>query len=127
MSGLSTGADFVFIPEHPPQPGWEDSMCKVGSRHVIVHLQRRRRVSHSQVLAKHRQIGKRTTIIIVAEGAIDTELNPIKPSYLKDLCSQRLGLDTRVTTLGHTQRGGVPCFFDRMLATLQGLFFLLRL
>jgi len=101
MAGLSTGADFVFIPEHPPQPGWEDNMCKV--------------------LAKHRQIGKRTTIIIVAEGAIDTELKPIKPNYLKDICSQRLNLDTRVTTLGHIQRGGVPCFFDRMLATLQGV------
>ncbi|PRP84077.1 6-phosphofructokinase (predicted) [Planoprotostelium fungivorum] len=101
MAGLSTGADFVFIPEHPPQPGWEDNMCKV--------------------LAKHRQIGKRTTIIIVAEGAIDTNLQPIKPNYIKDICSQRLNLDTRVTTLGHTQRGGVPCFFDRMLATLQGV------
>eukprot|EP01117_Protostelium_nocturnum_P009250 TRINITY_DN330_c0_g1_i1.p1 TRINITY_DN330_c0_g1~~TRINITY_DN330_c0_g1_i1.p1 ORF type:complete len:968 (+),score=198.85 TRINITY_DN330_c0_g1_i1:303-3206(+) len=101
MAGISTGADFVFIPEKPPQPGWEDRMCKV--------------------LAKHRDLGKRTTIIIVAEGAIDTELKPIRPSYLRDICSQKLGLDTRVTTLGHTQRGGVPCFYDRMLATLQGV------
>lgn len=47
--------------------------------------------------------------------------------------SERLGLDTRVTTLGHTQRGGRPCAYDRILvrrwqvtcltrqATLQGV------
>ena len=29
-------------------------------------------------------------------------------------------LDTRVTTLGHVQRGGTPCAYDRMLGTLQG-------
>ena len=38
-----------------------------------------------------------------------------------DLLSKKLGLDTRITTLGHTQRGGVPCAFDRMLATVQGV------
>src|SRR5271167_231461 len=38
-----------------------------------------------------------------------------------DLLSKKLGLDTRITTLGHTQRGGVPCAFDRMLATIQGV------
>jgi len=31
-----------------------------------------------------------------------------------------LKLDTRVTTLGHVQRGGAPCAYDRMLSTLQG-------
>ena len=32
-----------------------------------------------------------------------------------------LKLDTRVTTLGHVQRGGSPCAYDRTLATLQGI------
>lgn len=59
--------------------------------------------------------------MIVAEGALDSELKPISPEYLKDLLSEKLGLDTRITTLGHTQRGGVPCAFDRMLATMQGV------
>lgn len=31
-----------------------------------------------------------------------------------------LRLDTRITTLGHVQRGGTACAFDRILATLQG-------
>lgn len=35
--------------------------------------------------------------------------------------TERLGLDTRVTTLGHTQRGGRPCAYDRILPTLQGV------
>jgi len=59
--------------------------------------------------------------VIVAEGAIDSNLEPITPKYLMDLLSKKLGLDTRITTLGHTQRGGVPCAFDRMLATMQGV------
>jgi len=68
-----------------------------------------------------RKKGKRKTILIVAEGAIDSDLQPISPNYLKDLLSKKLGLDTRITTLGHTQRGGVPCAFDRYLATVQGV------
>lgn len=66
-------------------------------------------------------MGKRKSIVIVAEGALDRNLKPIKADYIKDVLTDRLGLDTRVTTLGHTQRGGVPCAFDRILATLQGV------
>lgn len=50
--------------------------------------------------------------MIVAEGAHDKDLNPIRAEYVKDVLTDRLGLDTRVTTLGHTQRGGRPCAFD---------------
>ncbi|KAG6900685.1 hypothetical protein C0993_004995 [Termitomyces sp. T159_Od127] len=80
---------------------WEDEMC------AAIH--------------RHREIGKRKTIVIVAEGAIDIELNPIKAEYVKEVLTTRLGLDTRVTTLGHTQRGGRPCAWDRVLPTLQGV------
>ncbi|CAO1618941.1 unnamed protein product [Jaminaea pallidilutea] len=101
MAGLATGADFCFIPEQPPQGKWEDEMC--------------------EILQKHRHAGKRKTIVIVAEGAIDRELNDIKADDIKAVLSNRLGLDTRVTTLGHTQRGGRPVAADRILATLQGV------
>ncbi|KAJ1307590.1 hypothetical protein OPQ81_001686 [Rhizoctonia solani] len=102
LAGVSAGADFIFIPEHPPeaQP-WEEDMC--------------------EIIQRHRKQGKRKTIVIVAEGAHDRELNPIKPEYVKDILTEKLGLDTRVTTLGHTQRGGAPCAFDRILPTLQGV------
>lgn len=70
---------------------------------------------------QHRSRGKRRTIVIVAEGAHDVDLNKITPNHVKDLLSKRLKLDTRVTVLGHTQRGGEACFYDRWLSTLQGV------
>ncbi|ORE10195.1 6-phosphofructokinase [Rhizopus microsporus var. microsporus] len=102
MAGIATGADFVFIPEKPPQEDdWESTMCSV--------------------IERHRKLGKRKTVVIVAEGAIDKNLNAIKADHLKDILTNRLGLDTRVTILGHTQRGGSPAFFDRLLATVQSI------
>jgi len=101
MSGVSTGADFVFLPESPPSENWEAEMCSV--------------------VRKHREMGKRKTIVIVAEGAHDRDLNPIKAVKVKDLLTNEVGLDTRVTTLGHVQRGGPPVAYDRMLASLQGV------
>lgn len=49
------------------------------------------------------------------------DLNPIRADYIKDVLTDRLGLDTRVTTLGHTQRGGAPCALDRILVCVQVL------
>ena len=66
-------------------------------------------------------MGSRKTIIIVSEGAIDRHLKPIKADQVKKVLEERLGLDTRVTTLGHVQRGGTPCASDRYIATLQGV------
>jgi 6-phosphofructokinase 1 len=42
---------------------------------------------------------------------------------VKDLLADKngLALDTRITTLGHVQRGGTAVAYDRMLATLQGV------
>ena len=101
MASIATGADFVFIPEKPPRVGWEDQMC--------------------DIVKIHRQRGKRRTIIIIAEGAHDVNLTKITPNQVKDLLTKRLQLDTRVTILGHTQRGGQACFYDRWLSTLQGV------
>lgn len=101
MSGLSTGADYIFIPERPPKHGkWQDELKAVCSR--------------------HRDMGKRNTTVIVAEGAIDDELQPITSEQIKEVLVE-LGLDTRITILGHVQRGGTAVAYDRMLATLQGV------
>ncbi len=42
---------------------------------------------------------------------------------IKDLLADKKGLalDTRITTLGHVQRGGTACAYDRYLSTLQGV------
>ncbi|KAH8925758.1 6-phosphofructokinase [Atractiella rhizophila] len=100
MAAAATGADYCFIPERPPKGhDWKAEMVKV--------------------LQAHRDHGKRKSIVIVAEGAISRDLEPITANAIKEVLEQR-GLDTRVTTLGHTQRGGAPCAYDRIMATLQG-------
>ncbi|XP_030054774.1 ATP-dependent 6-phosphofructokinase, platelet type isoform X4 [Microcaecilia unicolor] len=101
VSALACGADWVFIPECPPQEGWEDQMCTK--------------------LSENRAQKKRLNIIIVSEGAIDTHNNPITSEKVKDLVVSCLGFDTRVTILGHVQRGGTPSAFDRILASRMGV------
>uniref|UniRef100_A0A8C5SVL9 Phosphofructokinase, platelet n=1 Tax=Laticauda laticaudata TaxID=8630 RepID=A0A8C5SVL9_LATLA len=101
VSALACGADYVFIPEYPPEEGWEDHMCAR--------------------LSENRARKKRLNIIIVSEGAIDSFNKPITSEQVKDLVVNRLGFDTRVTILGHVQRGGTPSAFDRILASRMGV------
>ncbi|XP_056290235.1 ATP-dependent 6-phosphofructokinase, platelet type isoform X10 [Pseudoliparis swirei] len=101
VSALACGADWVLIPEMPPEDGWEDKMCRK--------------------LSATRSRGTRLNIIIVAEGAIDRHGTPITSGIVKDLVVKRLGFDTRVTILGHVQRGGTPSAFDRVLASRMGV------
>ncbi|XP_026565774.1 ATP-dependent 6-phosphofructokinase, platelet type isoform X2 [Pseudonaja textilis] len=101
VSALACGADYVFIPEYPPEEGWEDHMCAR--------------------LSENRARKKRLNIIIVSEGAIDSFNKPITSEQVKDLVVSRLGFDTRVTILGHVQRGGTPSAFDRILASRMGV------
>ncbi|KAJ2984762.1 hypothetical protein NUW58_g5890 [Xylaria curta] len=99
MGAVATGADFLFIPEKPREDNWKEEMCQVI------------------------KTGKRKTIVIIAEGALDRHGNKITPTMVKDLLADGngLGLDTRITTLGHVQRGGTAVAYDRMLGTLQGV------
>lgn len=106
MAAIAVAADWVFLPERPPPltpayDDWETEMC--------------------ESLARARKMGNRKTIVIVSEGAINRELKPITGEQVKQVLEKRLGLDTRVTTLGHVQRGGTPSAFDRYLATVQGV------
>ncbi|XP_029934793.1 ATP-dependent 6-phosphofructokinase, platelet type isoform X8 [Myripristis murdjan] len=101
VSALACGADWVLIPEMPPEDGWEEKMC--------------------QKLSANRAGMKRLNIIIVAEGAIDHNNKPITTDYVKNLVVKCLGFDTRVTILGHVQRGGTPSAFDRILASRMGV------
>uniref|UniRef100_A0A8C1IX32 6-phosphofructokinase n=1 Tax=Cyprinus carpio TaxID=7962 RepID=A0A8C1IX32_CYPCA len=101
VSALACGADWVLIPEMPPKDGWEEQMCNK--------------------LSENRADKKRLNIIIVAEGAIDQSNKPITTELIKDLVVRCLGFDTRVTILGHVQRGGTPSAFDRILASRMGV------
>nr|XP_038951966.1 ATP-dependent 6-phosphofructokinase, platelet type isoform X2 [Rattus norvegicus] len=101
VSALACGADWVFLPESPPEEGWEEEMCLK--------------------LSENRARKKRLNIIIVSEGAIDTQNKPITSEKIKELVVTNLGFDTRVTILGHVQRGGTPSAFDRILASRMGV------
>lgn len=90
MAGLAGGAESIIIPEY------DTSMEEVCRR-----------------IEQGRQRGKRHSIIIVAEGAMGGFEAAKK---IKEL----IGLETRVTVLGHIQRGGNPSAMDRILATILG-------
>uniref|UniRef100_A0A673MDQ6 ATP-dependent 6-phosphofructokinase, muscle type-like n=1 Tax=Sinocyclocheilus rhinocerous TaxID=307959 RepID=A0A673MDQ6_9TELE len=93
VTALACGADWVFIPEMPPDEGWED----------------------------HLSIGNRLNVIIVAEGALDRHGKPITCDIIKNLVTKKLSFDTRATILGHVQRGGTPSAFDRILGSRMGV------
>ena len=101
MGALATGADWVLIPESPPDiDDWAEVMC--------------------ERLNAGRLAGRRDSIIILAEGAQDRNGNYIGSSYIQKILEDRLGEDVRVTILGHVQRGGAPSAFDRNLGTMMG-------
>jgi 6-phosphofructokinase 1 len=101
MSALATGANWVLVPENPPDvEDWEETMCRT--------------------IKAGRDSGRRQSVVIVAEGAQDRNGKPIKSDYVKDVLEERLGEDVRVTILGHVQRGGSPSAFDRYMSTMLG-------
>uniref|UniRef100_A0A8C6PNW1 ATP-dependent 6-phosphofructokinase n=1 Tax=Nothobranchius furzeri TaxID=105023 RepID=A0A8C6PNW1_NOTFU len=133
VSALACGADWVLIPEMPPEDGWEEKMCQKlsatrsrGTRLNIIivaegAIDRHGKPITSSFVKDNRAGMKRLNIIIVAEGAIDRNNKPITTDYIKNLVVKNLGFDTRVTILGHVQRGGTPSAFDRILASRMGV------
>lgn len=101
MGGLATGADWVLIPESPPDvDNWKEVMC--------------------ERLIAGRKAGRRDTIVIMAEGARDRHGNIIGSTEVAEALEEAMGEEVRVTVLGHVQRGGSPSAFDRNLGTLLG-------
>lgn len=100
MSAIAGVCDYVLVPERPPAEGWEDKMCAE--------------------LRRGRAAGRRDSIVIVAEGAQDRDGNKIGAGYVRDVIQERLAEDTRVTLLGHVQRGGSPSAYDRWMSTWLG-------
>ncbi|XP_034028197.1 ATP-dependent 6-phosphofructokinase, muscle type-like [Thalassophryne amazonica] len=101
VTALACGADWVFIPEMPPDDDWENHLCRR--------------------LTDQRTRGCRLNVIIVAEGAISKNGKPITSDQIKKLVTESLGFDTRTTVLGHVQRGGTPSAFDRILGSRMGV------
>lgn len=100
VAAICCEADYVFIPEWPPEQDWPIKLCKK--------------------LIQERQTGQRLNIIIVAEGAVDRNGDPITAEKVRHVVVEKLQQDTRITVLGHVQRGGNPSAFDRILGCRMG-------
>jgi len=112
-AGIAGGADIILLPEIPYD------IKKV-----------------AEAIDKRSKEGKGFTILAVAEGAISKEdaklskkdyknklANSPYPSVSYEVAAQineAIGVDVRVTVPGHTQRGGSPCPYDRVLCTRLG-------
>lgn len=100
VAALASEADYVFIPELPPEVDWPNTLC--------------------DKLIKEREHGKRLHIIILSEGAQDREGKPITAEMVRKVVVEKVKQDTRITVLGHVQRGGSPSAFDRVLGCRMG-------
>lgn len=100
VAALASEADYVFIPEWPPEQDWPERLCNK--------------------LKQERELGKRLNIIIIAEGAIDHTGKIITADQVREIIVDKLKQDTRITVLGHVQRGGSPSAFDRILGCRMG-------
>ena len=90
MSGIAGGAEFVLVPEVKFNI---DTMC--------------------EEIKEMYDAGKRYSIIVVAEGAGSA-------IEIGKAVEEKTGIDTRVSVLGHIQRGGSPTVEDRMKASMLG-------
>lgn len=97
---IAGGADYVLVPEAPPEPQWPEQMC--------------------ELLAAGRSAGRRNSVVVVAEGARDRQGDPITVAAVRALIEDRLGDETRISVPGHVQRGGTPSAGDRITASLLG-------
>ncbi|HEX2195552.1 MAG TPA: 6-phosphofructokinase [Actinomycetota bacterium] len=114
-AGIAGGATTILVPERP-----------YDIEQVCDHIRHRHRMGH------------KSTIVVVAEGAKpredDAEVTQDSQTdafghvrlggigvRLEREIEERTGFETRVTILGHIQRGGTPTAFDRVLATRFGI------
>jgi phosphofructokinase-like protein len=118
MSGIAGGADMILIPEQPLTV--EQACAELTRRHergkdfsIVV-------VSEGYELTY--ESGERRTVTQEAEtdqfGHV--RLGGVGEALARDI-EERTGYETRVTVLGHVQRGGTPTPRDRILATRFGL------
>ena len=114
-AGVASGADIILLPEIP-----YDIDSVLGA------------------IEKRSKAGKGFTILAVAEGAISKEDAKLKKKQYKAKLAERrypsvayeiaaaleekTNREIRVTVPGHTQRGGAPCAYDRVLATRVGAY-----
>ncbi len=115
IAGIAGGADQILIPEVPFDI---DEVC--------------------EGLKRRWERGKKFSIVVIAEGAKPKDMETFVTASAKvdefgheqlggighllgRAIEERIGAETRVTVLGHVQRGGSPTAHDRVLATRYGV------
>ena len=117
-AGIAGGADVILVPEHPAD------LEKV-ARHLENRHATGRRFS-IVVVAEGTKVKTTAeeTERIVTSGALD-EAGRLRlggvGAYVAQEIERRTGFETRVSVLGHIQRGGTPTAHDRVLATRYGV------
>ncbi|MBQ41358.1 MAG: 6-phosphofructokinase [Gemmatimonadetes bacterium] len=112
-AGIAGGADIILIPEQ---------------KHSIADT--------VEIIRKRHDRGKNFSIVVVAEGVKIEDADVVAESGRDEFghvmlggvghligkeIEKRIGFETRVTVLGHLQRGGTPTAFDRVLGTRFGI------
>ena len=114
QSGIAGGADVVLIPEIP------FTLEKVAEK-IRQRKERGRSFSIVVVAEGAKPAGGEMTVSRVVKGSPD----PVRLGGIGNSISAALegltGLETRVTVLGHLQRGGKPSAYDRILASRYGV------
>jgi len=119
MSGIAGGADVVLIPEHPITV--EQTCAQIQKRHgagsdfSIVVVSEGYELSYDSGEQRAVDLGEED-----AFGHKRLALGGIGDALASEI-EARTGFETRVTVLGHVQRGGSPTARDRVLATRFGL------
>ncbi len=98
--GIAAGAHWIIIPEEELKPRWHQEM--------MVSMKR------------GRDAGRKHAIIMQAEGARHPDGLPLHSATVQEIVTKQLSAETRVTVLGHVQRGGSPSAYDRVLSTRLG-------
>jgi phosphofructokinase-like protein len=108
-AGIASGADAILIPEVP------------------VDLE-----AVAKIIRRRHRHGRKYSIVVVAEGVEPPEKTDLQTDafgfdrlggvayQIAPHLEELTGFETRVTVLGHLQRGGTPTAFDRVLATRFG-------
>ena len=115
VAGIAGGADCILIPEKPFDI---DKVCE------LVHKRHNRGRGFSIIVAAEGAMPVKGTKLITQDESVDAfghiRLGGVGNIIGKEI-EKRTGFETRVTILGHVQRGGTPTAFDRVLATRYGV------
>jgi 6-phosphofructokinase 1 len=119
MSGIAGGADVILIPEDPETI--EDACARLVRRHESGKLFSIVVVSEGYELTY--ASGERR--LVAGEALASDQFGHVRLGGVGHVLAReiedRTGFETRVTVLGHVQRGGSPTPRDRILATRFGL------